>query len=76
MHPTANSGIGVFGGIAIDSSGKIYVPNELDYGSVMTHAPGSNDNVKPIATIEGNKTVLYTPSNVALASSGKLYVRT
>ncbi len=74
MHPAANTGIGGFGGIAVDSNGKIYATKEFDYGRVMTYAPGSNGDVKPIATIEGDKTGLYTPMKVALDSSGNLYV--
>ncbi len=74
VHAAANSGIGSFGGIAVDSTGKVYVTNEFDYGRVMTYASGSDGNVKPIATIEGSSTGLFTPMQVAVDSSGKIYV--
>ncbi len=60
-------------GIAVDSSGKIYV---TDYfvQSVFVYSPGSNGNVTPIATISGLSTGLFFPLGVAVDSSGKIYV--
>jgi len=60
-------------GIALDSSGKIYV---TDYGatSVYVYPAGSNGNVKPGSTITGNSTGLSYPFGIALDSSGKIYV--
>ncbi len=68
-------------GIASDSSGKIYV---ADHGnplvapivppSVLVYSAGSNGNVAPIATISGSNTGLYYPVDIAVDSSGKIYV--
>ena len=74
MRPTANTGLAENGGIAVDSSGKIYVANQLGYGSVTIYAPGSSGDVKPIATIKGGGTGLDSPLDVALDSSRKIYV--
>jgi hypothetical protein len=67
-------------GIALDSSGKIYVTNCLDcYGSSGTSnleifAAGSSGNVAPIATIAGGMTGLSFPEGVAVDSSNNIYV--
>ena len=60
-------------GIALDSSGKIYV---ADPGatSVNVYPAASNGNVIPSATITGNKTGLNYPYGIALDSGGKIYV--
>lgn len=64
-------------GIAVDSSGKIYVANFAGgqgTGSVTIYAAGSNGNVAPVATIVGDSTGLDNPSGIAVDSSGKIYV--
>jgi sugar lactone lactonase YvrE len=64
-------------GIAVDSSGKIYVANFAGghgAGSVTVYPAGSNGNVAPIATIAGDDTGLDNPSGIAIDSSGKIYV--
>jgi hypothetical protein len=64
-------------GIAVDSSGKIYVANfagGLGTGSVTVYRAGSNGNVAPIATIVGDDTGLDNPSGIVVDSSGKIYV--
>lgn len=64
-------------GIAVDSSGKIYVANFIGgrgTGSVTVYPAGSNGNVAPIATIIGADTGLDNPSGIAVDSSGKIYV--
>jgi sugar lactone lactonase YvrE len=69
-------------GIAIDSNGNIYVANasdgvvldgvEEDNGSetgpatITVYPPGSNGNVKPIATITGPLTSLAHPNGIAI----------
>ncbi|MGA9725823.1 MAG: NHL repeat-containing protein [Candidatus Binatus sp.] len=76
--------------IAVDHGGNIYVTNDgpLKYecgpgfcsffsagpGSVTVYAPGSNADVKPIATIGGIKTGIGAPYGIALDSNGNIYV--
>jgi len=62
-------------GIAVDSSGKIYVTNlstALLYVSV--YPAGSNATVAPIAIIGGTNTELNVPQGVAVDPSGNIYV--
>ena len=62
-------------GIALDSSGDIYVANEnYATGSVNVYAAGSNGNAAPIATISGTATGLYSPAGIALDAGGNIYV--
>ncbi len=65
-------------GVALDSSGKIYVVDDgPDYSgpdSVFVYAAGSNANAAPIATISGSKTGLSGAIGITLDSSGKIYV--
>ncbi|MGH7814804.1 MAG: hypothetical protein ACREQI_12470 [Candidatus Binataceae bacterium] len=55
------------GGVALDSSGNIYVTNsassDSQNGSITVYSPGSNGDVAPIRTIAGNKTGLDTEPN-------------
>jgi len=64
------------GGIALDSSGELFVTNTPIYGenSVAVYAAGANGYAKPIRTIGGSKTELAAPSGVALDASGQVYV--
>ena len=48
-----NTTLGEANGVAVDSSGKIYVST---VGEVAVFAPGSNGDVKPIAVISGSAT--------------------
>jgi len=65
-------------GIAVDSSGEIYVANEFDgansNGSLTMYPAGSYGIGPPSATIAGENTGLYLPSQVALDSSGNIAV--
>ncbi len=63
-------------GIALDSSGNIYVSDRGDQnaGSIMIYPAGSDGNVKPSATISGNRTGLASPWGIALGPDGKIYV--
>jgi sugar lactone lactonase YvrE len=82
------SGLSAPAGIALDSTGKIYVaddqslvhsPESSALGrnvspSVSVYAAGSNANSAPIAVISGNNTGLVQPQGIALDSSRNIYV--
>ncbi len=74
----SNTGLNYPEGIALDSSGKIYVvddgPHGYGPGSVFVYSAGSNGNSAPIATISGNNTGLIGPHGIGVDSSGKIYV--
>jgi hypothetical protein len=62
-------------GVALDSSGRIYVANEDHTTSgVLVYAAGSNGNAAPSTSITGDSTGLYNPQGIALDSSGDIYV--
>jgi DNA-binding beta-propeller fold protein YncE len=69
----SNTGLAFPAGIAVDSSGNIYVAN-MATDAVTVYAPGSNGNVAPSKTISGSSTGLDTPSAIAIDSSGLIYV--
>jgi sugar lactone lactonase YvrE len=60
-------------GIALDSSGNIYVA-DAGAASVFVYSAGSNGNAAPIATISGGNTGLTVPIGIALDSIGNIYV--
>ncbi len=67
-------------GIAVSSTGKIYVANggtglrpDVN-GYVTVYAAGSNGDVAPAAVIRGSNTGIDQPIGIALDSSGKLFV--
>jgi sugar lactone lactonase YvrE len=75
----AKTGLQFPGGLALDSSGNIYVPNgggtSNSLGTVTVYAAGSVGNVAPIQTITGLYRQLDGPTQVALNSSSKhIYV--
>jgi sugar lactone lactonase YvrE len=67
-------GAGIAGteGTAVDSNGNIYVANIFNKGAtkfegrITVYAAGSNGNVRPIKTIEGNRTGLAWPTGIAI----------
>jgi hypothetical protein len=61
------------GGIAVDSTHKIYVTNNYE-ASLLVFAAGSNGNVAPIQNISGPNTSLIGPFGMALDSLGNMYV--
>jgi sugar lactone lactonase YvrE len=65
------------GGITLDSSGNIYVTDNVSYlpltggtnlavGGITVYSAGSNGNVTPIATISGSNTELANPRGIAI----------
>src|SRR5208282_3390274 len=76
----SNTGLNQPLGIALDSSGKLFVANNetqpcsTQCGSVTVYPAGSNGNIRPSVTIVGGNTGLYFPSGIALGASGNIYV--
>ena len=74
----SNTGLSLPQGVALDSSGKIYVTNDgSDYGgtdTVTVYSAGSNGNLAPSSTIGGSNTGLDQPLGVALDASSNIYV--
>lgn len=63
------------GGIAVDSSGNLYVTSGSQYSSAVNiYAAGSKGNVRPIAEISGTHTQLYDPTGITLDAGGNVYV--
>ncbi|MGA9419813.1 MAG: NHL repeat-containing protein [Candidatus Cybelea sp.] len=69
----SNTGLNVPWGVALDSSGNIYVTNASG-NSVTEYAAGANGNVSPLATISGSNTQLNMPSGIALDAGNNIYV--
>ncbi len=65
------------GGLAIDSSGDLYVPAFVPNTAneaVYEFAPGASGAATPIATITGSSTGLSGPADVVLNSAGNIIV--
>jgi hypothetical protein len=69
----SNTGLAFPVGIAVDTSGIIYVANAAT-DAITEYAKNSSGNVSPINTISGPSTGLNTPFGIALDSSGLIYV--
>jgi len=69
----SNTGLDGPSGIAVDSSGNIYVAN-WDSSTVTIYPASSTGNVTPSATIRGYATGLNDPSSITVDGSGKIYV--
>jgi sugar lactone lactonase YvrE len=71
-------GIDFASGIALDSTGNIYVANEFggpwDDGTVTIYSAGSYATSSPIATIAGGNTELSNPIGIALDSGDNIFV--
>jgi len=65
-------------GVALDSSGRIYVANgnrdRAISDAVTIYAPGSNAATPPVGSIAGDKTKISSPVAVAVDKAGKVYV--
>ncbi|HYB90595.1 MAG TPA: NHL repeat-containing protein [Candidatus Binataceae bacterium] len=74
----ASTGLAFPTGIALDSSGNIYVSNAGSWvggvDSITVYPAGSNGNVQPSTTISGASTGLLMPWGIALDSSRNIYV--
>jgi hypothetical protein len=74
-----SSGIGQPTGIALDTSGKIYVADQASTvctpacPAILIFPAGSNGSVTPTA-IDGSSTGLVAPTDVKVDSTGKIYV--
>ncbi len=72
------TGLGFASGIAVDSSGNIYVANDLggvdEHGSITIYPAGGYATGPPLATIVGSDTELYNPYGIAVDSIGNIYV--
>ena len=60
--------------VALDSSGNIYVTNDIGDGTVLEFAHGSTENSAPIRNIMGPATLLNFPVGVQVDSAGRIYV--
>ncbi len=60
-------------GIALDSSGNIYVTFEA-WNEVLVYPAGSNGTATPSVFIEGANTGLTSPIGIAVDSTGDIYV--
>ncbi|HVN63177.1 MAG TPA: SBBP repeat-containing protein [Candidatus Binataceae bacterium] len=60
-------------GIAVDSSGNIYVAN-FNGNSVTAYGADANGDAAPTAAIAGHKTKLAEPTGLAIDSEGSIYV--
>jgi hypothetical protein len=71
----SNTGLAAPTGIAVDSTGNIYVVDP-DQGSpsVRVFAAGATGNVAPVRTITGSATGLKYPTDVKVDSAGNIYV--
>ena len=80
ISTTMPTGLSYPQGIALDSSGNIYVTDcpacYLGRGTpgVYVFPAGSNASTAPSATISGSATGLESPDGIALDSSGNIYV--
>jgi sugar lactone lactonase YvrE len=60
-------------GVALDSSGNIYVTNIVN-NSITVYPAGSTGNASPSATISGLSTGLVNPAGIVIDSTGRIYV--
>ena len=80
ISTTMTTGVSYPKGIALDTSGNIYVADcPVCYGGsgapgVYVYPAGSNANTAPSAAIIGTSTGLEEPQGIALDSSGNIYV--
>jgi sugar lactone lactonase YvrE len=64
-------------GVAVDSSGYIYVTNDTypqEPDSITVYSPGSTGNSTPVRVISGPATKLASPGGIAVDSSGNIFV--
>lgn len=69
-----NTGLQYPEGIAVDSSGDIYVANSNAGRSVVEFSSGASGNASPVMTISGGNTTFNFLGGLALDSTGNLWV--
>lgn len=60
-------------GLAVDSTGALYVANGIS-NDVLEFAPGASGDVKPATEIVGTQTQLNNPTGLWLDAAGNIYV--
>ncbi len=81
----ASTGLICPGGLALDASGNIYVPNTnincncpskcgVNNRSITVYSAGSHGNTAPTRKISGSKTKLHEPNQLALDSRLRIWV--
>jgi len=70
---SATTGLAGPEGLAIDSSGAIYVLNYCN-GTISSYPAGSNGSAAPIATIGGSNTRLTQATSLTVDRAGDIYV--
>jgi sugar lactone lactonase YvrE len=69
----ATTGLTNPSGVAVDSTGIIYV-SDAGNASIRIFAAGSTGNVAPTRVISGALTLLQVPTDIKVDSTGKIYV--
>ena len=69
----SRAGLGDIVGMALDSSGRLYVAHVTDRYAISVFAASARGNVAPERVIQGNLTGIATIKNITVDSDGTLY---